>query len=294
MSAAKALRELMARETLVVAPGAYDCITARLIEQQGFSAVYMTGAGTSAARGGLPDYGLMTMTEMVANAAAIAASVNIPVIADADTGYGNELNVVRTVHAYERAGVAAIHIEDQVFPKRCGHLDRKEVIAREAFIAKIRAAASERRDRDFIIIARTDAIAVAGFDEAIARAQAALEAGAEMVFVEAPETVEQLRTIPSLVNGPCLLNMIRGGKTPKVTRGEAQQYGYRMAILPGILMSAVVAACDEALAAFKQSGEIPASGSRGTVRDFFRRFGSDEWDAVRNRYGDPAQQTPRR
>src|SRR6266571_4124791 len=154
---------------MVVAPGAYDCITAKLIEQAGFAAVYMTGAGTAATLG-YPDFGLLTMSEMVGNAGRIVAAVELPVIADADTGYGNELNVFRTVREFERSGVAGIHIEDQEFPKKCGHLEGKQIIAREDWLAKIRAAAAARRDRDFTIIARTDARAVAGFDEAVARA----------------------------------------------------------------------------------------------------------------------------
>src|SRR5256885_13763998 len=173
MTQAARFRELMRRDGMVVAPGAYDCITARLIERAGFEAVYMTGAGTAATLG-YPDFGLVTMSEMVANAGRIAAAVELPVIADADTGYGNELNVFRTVREFERSGVAGIHIEDQEFPKKCGHLEGKQVIPREDYIAKIRAAAAARRDQDFMIIARTDSRAVAGFDEAVVRANAAL------------------------------------------------------------------------------------------------------------------------
>src|SRR5438270_2020187 len=182
MTRAAWFRELLRQDGMVVAPGAYDCITARLIERAGFDAVYMTGAGTAATLG-YPDFGLVTMSEMVANAGRIADAVGLPVIADADTGYGNELNVWRTVREYEARGVAGIHIEDQEFPKKCGHLEGKQVIPRESYIAKIRAAASARRSMDFLIIARTDSRAVAGFDEAIARAKAAIAAGADMAFV---------------------------------------------------------------------------------------------------------------
>jgi 2-methylisocitrate lyase-like PEP mutase family enzyme len=179
------LRQLIAGPEILVAPGAYDGITARLIEQAGFSALYMTGAGTSASFG-LPDYGLLTMTEMAGNAARItAAASSLPLIADGDTGYGSELNVVRTVQEHERAGTAGLHIEDQVSPKRCGHLDGKELVSTEEFLAKIRAAVATRRDPEFVIIARTDARSVAGFDEAIRRANAALQAGADLAFVEA-------------------------------------------------------------------------------------------------------------
>src|SRR5271163_1555712 len=184
MTQASRFRALLHRDGMVVAPGAYDCITAKLIEQAGFPAVYMTGAGTAATLG-YPDFGLVTMSEMVANAERIAAAVELPIIADADTGYGNELNTVRTVREYEAKGVAGIHIEDQGFPKKCGHLDDKEIVPREDWLAKIRAAAAARRSPDFTIIARTDSRAVIGFDEAIARVNAALAAGADMAFVEA-------------------------------------------------------------------------------------------------------------
>src|SRR5206468_10712445 len=173
MTQAARFRELLRRDGMVVAPGAYDCITARLIERAGFDAVYMTGAGTAATLG-YPDFGLVTMSEMVANAGRIATAVDLPVIADADTGYGNELNVVRTVREYEISGVAGIHIEDQGFPKKCGHLDDKEIVRCEDWLEKIRAAANCRRDPEFVIIARTDARAVLGFEEAVARANAAL------------------------------------------------------------------------------------------------------------------------
>src|SRR6516165_10774659 len=208
MTQARRFRALMERGGMIVAPGAYDCITAKLIEQAGFDAVYMTGAGTAAALG-YPDFGLLTMSEMVENARRIAAAIDPPVIADADTGYGNELNVYRTVHEYETAGVAAIHLEDQAFPKKCGHLDDKEIVPREDWLAKIRAAAAARRTPDFTIIARTDARAVLGFDEAVARGNAALGAGADMVFLEAPQTLDEVAAVPRLVKGPCLLNVVR-------------------------------------------------------------------------------------
>src|ERR1700676_969941 len=205
MNQAARFRELLRRDGMVVAPGAYDCITARLIERAGFEAVYMTGAGTAAMLG-YPDFGIVTMSEMVGNAGRIAAAVALPVIADADTGYGNELNVVRTVREYETSGVAGIHIEDQGFPKKCGHLDDKEIVPREDWLAKIRAAAASRRDPDFLVIARTDARAMAGFDEAIGRANAALDAGADMAFVEAPQTMEEIAAVPKRGRGPCLLD----------------------------------------------------------------------------------------
>ena len=284
-SHATRLRTLLAGPDMVIAPGAYDGITARLIDQAGFSAVYMTGAGTAAAYG-YPDYGLLTMSEMVDNAGRIVRAVDVPVIADADTGYGNELNVVRTVREYERRGVAALHIEDQGFPKKCGHLDDKEIIPRDEWLAKIRAAASARENPDFLIIARTDSRAVIGFDEAIARANAALEAGADMAFVEAPQTLEEVAAVPKLVKGPCLLNVVWGGKTPDLDLNDAQDMGYRLAILPGLLFKAAMTACDAALAQLKTEHRHPVPTNRITVREAFARVGAAEWDDLRTRFRD--------
>jgi len=283
MNAATQLRQLLARPEIVVAPGAYDGLTARLIQQAGFSAVYMTGAGTAAARG-FPDFGLLGMSEMVENAAVLARSVDIPVIADADTGYGNELNVTRTVREYEARNVAAIHIEDQVFSKRCGHLDGKEIVERDEFIAKIRAAVAARRQPDFTIIARTDARAVASLDEAITRANLAIEAGADMAFVEAPQTREEVATIPREVSGPCLLNLVPGGRTPLLPFAEAQELGYRMVILPGLLLKATIEASDAVLREVRRDGQMPPLKIDATVADLFRRLGSDEWSALRQHF----------
>jgi 2-methylisocitrate lyase-like PEP mutase family enzyme len=280
MTQADRLRELLHRDCMVVAPGAYDCITAKLIAQAGFEAVYMTGAGTAAALG-YPDFGLLTMSEMVANARRIAAAVDLPVIADADTGYGNELNVFRTVREYETAGVAGIHLEDQAIPKKCGHLDDKEIVPREEWLAKIRAAAAARRDPAFAIIGRTDARAVAGFDEAIARANAALAAGADLAFVEAPQTVEEVAAVPRLVSGPCLLNVVFGGKTPGLDLREAEAMGYKLAIVPGLLLKFVVGICEEKLAELKAAHRHPAPPGDMTVREMFQRFGAEAWDARR-------------
>jgi 2-methylisocitrate lyase-like PEP mutase family enzyme len=276
-------RDLMRRNGMVVAPGAYDCITARLIERAGFDAVYMTGAGTAATLG-YPDFGLVTMSEMVGNAGRIATAIDLPVIADADTGYGNELNVVRTVREYEAAGVAGIHIEDQGFPKKCGHLEDKEIVPREEWLAKIRAAAQSRRDRDFMVIARTDSRAVAGLDEALGRANAAIEAGADMAFVEAPQTLEEVAEVPRRVKGPCLLNVVRGGKTPDLDLGEAERMGYKLAIVPGLLIKNVVGICEQMLAELAATRRHPAPVREMTVRETFQLWGADEWDALRTRF----------
>jgi 2-methylisocitrate lyase-like PEP mutase family enzyme len=288
MVGAKALRELLNAEAMVIAPGAYDGLTAKLVAQAGFSAVYMTGAGTSVSQG-YPDFGLLTMSDMVENAARIVRAVDVPVVADADTGYGNELNVYRTVQEYESRGVAAIHIEDQVSPKKCGHLDDKEVVAREDYIAKIRAAVAAKRDPDFMIIARTDARAVAGLDEALARANAALQAGAEMAFVEAPQTMEELVAVPKRVAGPCLLNLVRGGKTPDIDLRRAQQMGYRLTIVPGLLLKSVIGACDEALAELKATQAHPVPRKDMTVGEAFNRVGAEEWNALRTRFRQPEE-----
>jgi 2-methylisocitrate lyase-like PEP mutase family enzyme len=277
MSKAGRLRELMRQDGMVVAPGAYDCITARMIDQAGFSAVYMTGAGTAAALG-YPDYGLVTMSEMVENAGRIAAAVSVPVIADADTGYGNELNVVRTVREYEQRGVAGIHIEDQSFPKKCGHLENKVTISLEDYLAKIRAAVSARHDPDFLIIARTDARAVLGFEEAVRRANASLDAGADMAFVEAPESLEEVAAVPRLVRGPCLLNVVWRGKTPEVTLDGARTMGYKLAILPVLLFNAVVGVCDQMLGELQRTERHPMPVADVAPKEFFRRMGAEEWD----------------
>src|ERR1700728_3220020 len=197
-------RALLSHDGVVVAPGAYDAITARLIEQAGFHLVYMTGAGVSAARG-YPDYGLLTMSEMVDSARVVARSVTTPVLADADTGYGNELNVTRTVREFEARAVAGIHLEDQVSPKRCGHLAGKDVVPQDRFVSLIRAAVEARRSADFVIVARTDAVATLGFAAGVERANAALAAGADVAFVEALESMEQVAAVPKEVAGPCLL-----------------------------------------------------------------------------------------
>lgn len=286
MSSRNSIRKLLAEPELIVAPGVYDGLTAKLTEQAGFGAVYMTGAGTAAARG-FPDFGLLTMSEMVENAGVIARSVDVPVIADADTGYGNELNVTRTIREYIMRGVSAVHIEDQVMPKRCGHLDGKEVVPREDYIASIRAAVAAREGSDFVLIARTDARAVLGMEEAIWRANAALEAGADVAFVEALQDLDEVAAVPRKVGGPCLLNLVRGGKTPDVGLKDVHEMGFRIAIMPSMLLSTVFEACDKALATVRETMKPLASAGAPSVRERFQRVGADEWDALRTRFRDP-------
>jgi 2-methylisocitrate lyase-like PEP mutase family enzyme len=277
----------LASGEMVVAPGCYDALMAKLIEGAGFSACYMTGAGTAASHG-FPDYGLLSMSEMVANAARIAAATDIPVIADADTGFGNELNVTRTVYEYERAGVAAIHIEDQGFPKKCGHLDNKTIVPVEEWLAKIRAAAAARSDPDFKLIARTDTNAGMGFDEAVRRVNAALDAGADIAFLEAPKTPEEVAAVPKRVNGPCLFNLVMRGKTPPVDLGGLADAGYAVTILPDVLWREMVAAAETTLAGIA-AGELPSQSAGLTVRELFDRVGAADWDRLRDAYAQPAR-----
>ena len=291
-ASAARFRTLLAAPDMVIAPGAYDALTARLIERAGFPAVYMTGAGVSAARG-FPDYGLLTLNEMVDSAGVIAHSISTPLICDADTGYGNELNVTRTVREFEAQGVAAMQLEDQVTPKRCGHFDGKEVVSREEFVRKIRAAVAARRNPDFAIIARTDACAVVGFDEAIVRANLALAAGADIAFVEAVRSLQEMAAVPTVVRGPCLLNVVPGGKTPPVPLAEARAMGYRLAILPGLLLREVIFSAEQVLKVLMQTHVQPDSPADATFFNTLRQlFKADEWDAVRRAYPPAMSEAP--
>ena len=274
----------LASGEMITAPGCYDGLTAKLIERAGFGACYMTGAGTASSFG-LPDYGLLTATEMVGNAGRIAAAVDIPVIADADTGFGNELNVTRAVRDYERAGVAAIHMEDQGFPKKCGHLDDKEIIPLDAYLAKIRAAAAARQDPDFKIIARTDSNAMMGFDEAVHRVNAALDAGADIAFVEAPKTEAELDAVTRRVNGPCLFNLVLRGKTPPVTVEGLKAKGFALTIMPDLIWREMVMRAEAVLEDLK-GGTLPSQTEGLKVSELFERVGSAEWDGLRHAFAD--------
>ena len=232
MRATTQFRQLLHQPGIIMAPGAYDCLTAKLIETAGFPAVYMTGAGTSVARLGYPDLALATMTEMLDNASQISSIVDIPVIADADTGYGGILNVRRTIRQYERSGVAALHLEDQEFPKRCGHLDDKRVIPTDDMVQKIHAAVDARSDDDFTIIVRTDAIAVTGWEDAMERCAQYVEAGADVLFVEALRTSEQIEQAGRELDVPLLYNYVETGKSPLLPASELERYGFKIVIYP--------------------------------------------------------------
>jgi len=245
-------QRLAADESLLVAPGVYDGLTARLAECAGFECVYMTGYGTAASQG-FPDHGLLTLTEMAANVARISRAVHVPVIADADTGYGDTANVVRTVQEYAQAGAAALHIEDQDWPKKCGHMEGKSLIPEAEMVQKIEAAVDARGDSELRIIARTDAIAVEGFDAAIMRARAYGEAGADILFVEAPNNLKEMAAIPErLPEWPHIINM--APRTPTVGVDELTKMGYRIAIYPGVCLVAAYTECSEQLSILKRTG----------------------------------------
>ena len=239
----------------LLAPGCYDALSAKLVEQAGFEAAYMTGFGSSAALLGRPDIGLLTMSEMADNARRIVGAVDIAVIADADTGYGNPINVIRTVKEYESAGVSAIQLEDQVAPKKCGHMSGKQVVPTGEMVAKIRAAVDARTIPDLLVIARTDARAIEGLPAALDRARAYREAGADVLFVEAPESEDEIRTVAqSLGDVPLLFNYAEGGKTPAVTLDTLAALGFAIVIFPISTLLAATGAMRSVLAKIKQEG----------------------------------------
>jgi len=248
------LRQLLQRNKLLVAPGSFDGLSARLVQQAGFEAAYLSG-GAVARSMGIPDIGLVTLSESIERAAQVVSAINIPIIADADTGYGNAVNLVRTVRAFERAGVAAIHIEDQITPKRCGHLDGKEVISLGEMTQKLQAALAARSDPDFCIIARTDARGVNGFDDAIKRGQAFAKLGVDAIFVEAPQSEEELAEIPRRIPKiPLLVNVFKGGKTPMLPVERLEKMGYRIAIYPSETQRAAIHAMRNVLSTLKREG----------------------------------------
>jgi carboxyvinyl-carboxyphosphonate phosphorylmutase len=255
------LRELLAGSDPVVAPGAYDALSARLVEQAGFGVVYMTGFGTTASLIGRPDVGLLGGAEMVDNARRIVAAVDVPVIADADTGYGNAINVVRTVQSYEQAGVAGVHLEDQVMPKKCGHMSGKAVIGADEMAGKIRAAVAARHDPDFLVIARTDAAAVEGLDAALDRARAYADAGADLLFVEAPTSEDDIaRVARELADvAPLVFNWAEGGRTPPLSLDRIAELGYSLVLFPIGTLLAATAGIRSLLAALKADGTPAAA-----------------------------------
>jgi methylisocitrate lyase len=254
MRKTKELKSLLKGKEILIVPGAYDAMSARLIQEAGFKVIYATGAGISNSQFGFSDVGLTTQTEILEQVRRIIQAVDRPVMVDVDTGYGNVLNLIRTVRDFERAGAAALQIEDQTFPKKCGHFEGKDVVDRDEMINKIKAAVDTREDPDLIIIARTDARAVFGIDEAIARAHAYVEAGADMIFVEAPETEEEIRKIAREISVPKVANMVEGGKTPLRSAGELEALGFQVALFANCVLRISVKAIQKALHHLMEQG----------------------------------------
>ena len=254
MNSRKNLRKLLEDNKILVAPGAHDALSAKIIEYVGFEAVYMTGYGQSASHLGQPDVGLLTMTEMLSRVNNISSAVDIPVICDGDTGFGNVINVIRTVKEYEKAGAAAIQLEDQVAPKKCGHMKGRQVVPAREMAAKIKAAVEARSDNDFLIIARTDARTIHGIDEAIGRGKLYEKAGADVLFIESPETVEEMKVIASSFNVPVLANMVEGGRTPLLSNNELEEIGYNLVIYPTASTYITAAAVLELMRELKTKG----------------------------------------
>jgi 2-methylisocitrate lyase-like PEP mutase family enzyme len=285
MNPRQVLKQLIKGEKLLVAPGCFDGLSARLVEEAGFEAAYLSG-GAVARSMGIPDIGLVTMSEVIERAAQVVSALKIPVIADADTGYGNALNLVRTVREYERTGVAAIHIEDQITPKRCGHLDGKEVIPLAEMEKKLAAALSSRTDANFCVIARTDARGVHGLDDAIRRARAFARLGVDAVFIEAPQSEAELEEIPqALPNVPLLVNVFKGGKTPMLPVQRLEKMGYRIAIYPSETQRAGIYAMRIALGLLKRDGTTESMDTAlTTFKERDQIVGLDDWQKLEREY----------
>jgi 2-methylisocitrate lyase-like PEP mutase family enzyme len=279
------LREILRKREAVLLPGASNALTARIIEDLGFKAIYVTGAGITNTFLGVPDIGLISMTELANHVSAIRDVVALPLIVDADTGFGNPLNVTRTIRVLERSGANAIQLEDQEFPKRCGHFSGKSVIASTDMVQKIRAAADARVDPDLVIVARTDALATHGFEDAIERAAAYIEAGADMTFVEAPRTREQIVEIPRRVKAPQFINIVAGGVTPMIALDELKSMGYSMVLYANAALQASVAATQKVLKHLKAHGSLDeVSAELASFEERQRLVGKQHYDALEKKY----------
>lgn len=295
MHAAKRLRELLREPGIIVAPGAYDAISALIIQREGFPAVYLTGAGVTGGLLGMTDVGLITMSELVQVARNVAFAVNIPVVSDADTGFGNPINVRRTVREFGRAGVAAIHIEDQVWPKRCGHFEGKSVIPIIDMQQKIRAACEARENPEFVIIARCDAIAVEGFEPALTRGEAYVEAGADMLFMECPRTLKEVEEIARRFRDkiPLFFNMADTGKTPYIPAQTLGEMGYKMVIYPGAARLAAVKAITEVMRELKRTGSTAGAKDKMiSFAEWTELTGLPQVQAMESRYGSESGRIP--
>ncbi len=279
------LRDLLARPGPLLVAGVTNALVARVATELGYEAVYVTGAGVANEEYGLPDVGLVTMSEVVAKIRNISAAIEVPILADADTGYGNAVNVLRTVREFERGGAAAIQLEDQVIPKKCGHFSGKTLCATSEMVGKISAAIEARRSSDLVIIARTDALSVLGFEEAVARANAYAEAGADIVFVESPESREQLRLLPKLVRAPLLANMVEGGRTPLLSADELGEMGYKVVLFANTALRAGIRAVRETLEVLKRSGSsLPVMERLLPWEERQRLVGLGEYQAWERRF----------
>ena len=283
MNGPERLDALLAGPGVVIAPGIFDGFSARAVELNGFSAAYVTGSGASLSNFGLPDLGLITQTDVVEQIFRLAEATALPLIVDADTGFGGIANVVRTVRRYERAGAAAIQLEDKVFPKRCGHLDGKEVLAAETFAARIAAACEARRDHRLKIIARTDAIAPLGIDEAMDRAHRYAAAGADLVFIEAPESLDQIERIVREAPAPLMMNMISSSVTPTLSVDELNRLGIRIAIYPMVTQASAMDGMMRALESLKKDGDDRSVAHLHTPRQLFELFDLDGWKDLQAR-----------
>lgn len=285
MSTRKKLKELVAAKRGVIVPGAFNALSGRVIADLGFEAIYVTGAGVTNMWFGMPDQGFMGLSEIAEHTARIRDAVDVPLLVDADTGFGNALNVYHTVRTLERAGADCIQLEDQVAPKRCGHFAGKDVISTEEAVSKIKAAADARRDPDFLIMARTDAAAVQGFEAAVERAQKFAEAGADILFVEAVTTAEEIRALPQRLATPQLMNMVIGGKTPIFNADELGQLGFGIVLYANAALQGAVMGMQKALTVLRDEKEVKESS--GLVTPFVERqrlVGKPEWDVVEKRY----------
>jgi len=284
MNARKRLRALVNGKHYVIVPGAYDPLTARLVQLAGFDAVYLTGGGYSRANG-LPDLGLFTMSENIEFISRAVDAVEIPVIADMDTGYGNALNVIRAMREFEKTGVAAFHLEDQISPKKCGHYEGKQLVSKAEMVGKIRAAVDTRHDADMVIIARTDSRAVEGLEAALDRMNAYLEAGADVGFVEAPQTVEEMERIPRSLAKPALVNIFEGGKTPPLPAKQLEAMGYRLGIYPSQTHRAAIYAAQEVLSVLKRDGDTAAIEHRmASFSDREKAVDTARWRELERKY----------
>ena len=280
------LREQLAdRNKILVLPGVFDALSAKIAEHVGFEAMFQTGYGSSAALLGMPDYGLLNSGETVDNAMRIIRAVSVPVLVDADTGYGNPLNVWRLVRDLESLGAAGIFLEDQVWPKRCGHMRGKDVIAKDEYISKLKAALEARQSKDFIIVARTDARAPIGLDEAIERGKAYRKAGADVIFVEAPRSVEELKKVADEIDAPLVANMIEDGVTPNLSASELLQLGYRIAVFPLSAIYSATFAMRQVLTELKNTGATKEGRSiMVTFKDFNQFMDLDHFANLEKRY----------